>query len=238
MHAAKQMRLSRKAFRCSRVSSRSRSKTGVDPAEAEVRLVLDRRDVVDGREGLVPLALVGHVGVEQRQVELHVHRLLEQLPGQVQPAFRGVDVLVEVEHEVVRDDRVAGGEERDEPADEVALGLGEPLQVPQVGVQVDLLDGPGVLDRVAVALVEVRVAHRPQGEVHPGVEQHPGRGVVGGGGQVGGRLAAHSQASQVSGFSSEQAMASLSVRVVGVAGRPVVTLTVACWMRVAGRERR
>ncbi len=66
--------------------------------------------------------LVGHVGVEQRQVELDVQRLLEQLPGQVQPGLGRVDVLVEVEHQVVGDDRVAGGEERDQPADQVPLG--------------------------------------------------------------------------------------------------------------------
>jgi hypothetical protein len=44
-----------------------------------------------------------------------VHGLLEQLPRQVEPPFWAVDVLVQVEHEVVRDDRVAGGEERDQP---------------------------------------------------------------------------------------------------------------------------
>ena len=57
----------------------------VDPPEAEVRLRLDRRDVLDRGERLVPLRLVGHVGVEQGQVELDVHRLLEQLAGQVEP---------------------------------------------------------------------------------------------------------------------------------------------------------
>ena len=69
-------------------------------------------------------------------------------------------------------------------------------------MQVDLLDRPGVLDGVAEAVVEVRVAHRPQGQVHPRVEQHRrpvGRGRYGGG---------HWQASQVSGFSREQATAS------------------------------
>ena len=90
-------------------------------------------------------------------------------------------MLVEVEHQVVGHDRVAGGEERDQPRDQVPLGVGEPLQVLEVGVQVDLLDGPGVLDGVAVAVVEVRVAHRPQGQVHARVEQHP----VGVGGRVG-----------------------------------------------------
>lgn len=91
----------------------------VDPPEAEVGPWLDRGDVVDRREGLVPLLLVRHIGVEQRQVELHVHRLLEELPAEVEPRLLGVDVLVEVENEVVRDDRVAGGDEGHQPRHEV-----------------------------------------------------------------------------------------------------------------------
>ena len=73
------------------------------------------------------LGVVGQVGVEQGQVELDVHGLLEQLPGQVQPGLGRVDVLVEVEHQVVGDDRVAGGEERHQPVDQVPLGRREPL---------------------------------------------------------------------------------------------------------------
>ncbi len=123
-----------------------------------------------------PLGLVGHVGVQQRQVELHVHGFLEQLPGQVQPAFGRVDVLVQVEHEVVGHDRVAGGEERHQPADQVPLGRRQPPEVGQVGVQVDFLDGPGVRDRVPEPVVELRVPHRPQGQVHTRVEQHVAAG--------------------------------------------------------------
>ncbi|UMG92712.1 hypothetical protein [Nocardioides sp. TF02-7] len=87
----------------------------VDPPEAEVGLVLDRRNVVDGGERVVPLRLVGHVGVEEGQVELHVHRLLEELPREVEAPLRAVHVLVEVEHQVVGHDGVAGREERDQP---------------------------------------------------------------------------------------------------------------------------
>ena len=87
----------------------------VDPAEAELGLAPDRGDVLDGGERGEAFLLVGHVGVEQVQIELDVHGLLEQLPGQVEPALRGVDVLVEVEHQVVGDDGVAGGEERHQP---------------------------------------------------------------------------------------------------------------------------
>ena len=117
--------------------------------------------MLDGGECLGLLVLVGQVGVEQCQVELDVQRLLEELTGQVEPGFGGVDVLVQVEHQVVGHDRVAGGEEGDEPLDQLPLGGQEPaVEVDQVVGEVDLLDGPGVADRVPVALVELRVAHR------------------------------------------------------------------------------
>ena len=120
-------------------------------------------------------------------------------------------MLVEVEHQVVGDDRVAGGEERDQPADQVPLGRRQPGQVGQVGVQVDLLDRPGVLDRVAEPVVELRVAHRAQGQVHARVEQQRRGRLSGVGAGVGGvDGGGHWQASQASGFSSEQAMAASS----------------------------
>ena len=147
----------------------------VHPLEAELGLGPDRRDVLDRRERLGPLVVVGQVVVEQRQVELDVQRLLVQLAGQEQPGLGGVDVLVQVEHEVVGDDRVAGGEERDEPADEVPLGRASAcVQVDEVVGEVDLLDRPRVADRVPVALVELRVAHRPQREVEARDRGSPG----------------------------------------------------------------
>ena len=231
MHAAKQIRLSRNAPPVVRGRQLAQLEDRVDPAEAELRLAPDRRDVLDRGERLVPLLLVGHVGVEQGQVELDVHRLLEQLARQVEPALGRVDVLVEVEHQVVRHDRVAGGEERHEPR---RRGAARPAQAAarsfEVAVQVDLLDGPGVLDRVAEAVVEVRVAHRPQGQVHPRVEQHRRRSVgsgrwsfaglaglgvlqgarerllVGGGRRAGGRLL-RSDASSPAGCASPGASA-------------------------------
>src|ERR1700710_122464 len=97
------------------------------------------------------------------------------------------------------------------------LGRRQPSQVLEVGVQVDLLDRPGVLDGIAEPVVELGITHRTQGEVHPRVEQ------------VLGTHGGHWQASQLSGFSSEQATAS------AMAGW---LMTVACWILVAGRERR
>jgi hypothetical protein len=66
-------------------------------------------------------------------------------------------VLVQVEDQVVGHDGVAGGEERDQAADQVSFGRGECGQVGEVGMQIDLLDGPGVSDGVAEPVEEVRV---------------------------------------------------------------------------------
>ncbi len=156
--------------------------------------------------------MIGHVGVEQRQVELDVQRLFEQLARQIHPRLGCVEVAVEIEDQVVRDDRVAGGEERDEPLDQVALRGGHPRQIGEVGREVDLLDRPGVLDRRAVHLEEPRIGERPQRQAQPGVEQPRG----------------HWHASQVSGFSSEHAMASTGA----------ASATVVLPIFVAGRERR
>ncbi len=207
--------------------------------EAELRLLVDGGDVLHRVEGRRPVLGIGQVGVEQRQVELDVHGLLEQLPGQVEPGLGGVDVLVEAQHHVVGDDRVTGGEEGDQTADHVPLAVAELGEVGDVGVQVHLLDGPGVLDRVAVLVVERRVAHRTERQLEARVEQH--LLAVGGG--------AHWQASQDSGFSREQASAASSsgVRVVGAAtatgadgaGTAARAAPEAAWaIRVAGRERR
>ena len=122
MQAAKQITLSRNDRRSAFVSSRCRWLIESIHREAELGLPGDRRDLLDRGERLGPRGVVGQVRVQQGQVELDVYRLLEQLPRQVEPGLRRVDVLVQVEHQVVRDDRVAGGEERDEPVDQVAFG--------------------------------------------------------------------------------------------------------------------
>ena len=145
---------------------------GAHPAEAELGLAADRGDVLHGGEGGVALGEVGHVVVQQREVELHVQRLLVELPRQVHARLGGVDVLVQIQHQVVRDDRVAGGEERHESLHQVPLG-GKQLavQVDDVVGEVHLVHRPSVLDGVAVHLVEDRVAHRPQRQLEARVEQ-------------------------------------------------------------------
>ena len=198
MQAAKQIRFSRNCrrslARLEAVAARGSSRASAGRTRA---LLLDRRDVLDRREGPAPLLGIGHVGVEQRQVELHVQRLLVELARQVHARLGRVDVLVEVQHEVVRDDRVAGGEERDQ-----ALRPGGArrrvmlaAQVGDVGREVDLLDRPGVLDGGAVHLEEA-----------PGTPSAAASGRGPGSSRRAGRLTcAHWQASQLSGFSSEQA---------------------------------
>jgi hypothetical protein len=193
----------------------------VHPLEGELRLGGDRRDVLHRVEGLGARLRLGHVGVEQGQVELHVQRLFVELARQVQARLGRVDVLVEVDGQVVGHDRVTGGEEGHQPLDEVALRRRHLLlQIAGVGREVDLFHGPGVLDGGPVHLVERRVAHRTQGQGHSGIEQHD--------------LASfYWQASQVSGFSSEQATAAESLASPETGG-----FTVVLAMRVAGRERR
>jgi hypothetical protein len=52
---------------------------GVHPLHAEVGLLGDGGDVLDGSEGGGSLFGVGYVVVEQREIELHVHRLFKKL---------------------------------------------------------------------------------------------------------------------------------------------------------------
>jgi hypothetical protein len=69
----------------------------------EVGLGADGRDVLHGRERAVSVVGVGHVGVEQREIELHVQGFFVELPRQVHARFGGVEVPVEREHQVVGD---------------------------------------------------------------------------------------------------------------------------------------
>ena len=190
----------------------------VEPLHTELPLCPDRRDVLDGGERLMALLGVRDVGVEQRQVELHVERLLVELAREVHPRLWRVDVLVEREHEVVRDDGIPRGKERDEALDKVALGVAHLLaKIPHVPREVDLFHGPCIANRVAVHLVKGGVIHRTQRQAEPGIEQ-----------VFWSFNSVHWQASQDSGFSSEQAICSARD------GAPTVALA----MRVAGRERR
>ena len=143
----------------------------IDPLETKVGLGLDRGDVVDRGEGALALGDVRNVGVQERQIELDVQRLLVQLAREVHACLGRVDVLVEVEHQVVGHDRIAGGEERDQALDQVPLGRQQTAaQVHQVGGEVDFLHGPGVLDGIPIHVIEDRVAHRAQGQVHARIE--------------------------------------------------------------------
>jgi len=130
-------------------------------------------------------------------------------------------MAIQVEHEIVRHDRITGGKKRDQALDQMALGRRHALRkMAEVDLEIDLFDGPGVLDRGAVHFVELRIAHRAQGEIEAGVEQD--------------WRIVHWHASQLSGFSSEQTTASASL--IACAGALVSSVVFA--IRVAGRERR
>ncbi len=92
-------------------------------------------------------------------------------------------MLVEIEHEVVGDDGVAGGEEGDKALDDVDFGGCDfGFEVGEVGLEVDLFDGPGVFDAVAEHLVEDGETHGAEGEAEAGVEDVGGGGDGGDGG--------------------------------------------------------
>ena len=101
----------------------------------------------------------------------------KSLAGEIEAGFGRVDVFVEIENEVVGDDGVAGCEEGDEALDDVDLSGGDlGFEVGEVSLEVDLFDGPGVLDAVAEHLVEDREAHGTQREAQAGVEDVRGCG--------------------------------------------------------------
>ncbi|MNX63799.1 hypothetical protein D3C86_948080 [compost metagenome] len=119
-----------------------------------------------------------------------MEHLVEELLAQEHPKLGGVDVLVEVEHEVMRHDIVGRGEEGHQALDEMGLlGADAIAQVCDVHREVDLVGRPDVLEGVPVQLEELGVAHGAERELQVGVEKH------------------YWQASQDSGFSSEQAIA-------------------------------
>ncbi len=67
---------------------------------------------------------------------------------------------------------ITGGEERDETLDQVPLGRTELVaQIVDVEREIHFFHRPRVADRIAVHLVERRVAHRTQREIEPSVEE-------------------------------------------------------------------
>ncbi len=143
----------------------------VHPLHAKIGFLADGGNVFDGGKRSIALFRVGDVAVEQRQIKLDVYGLFKELAREVQAGFRRIDVFVKIEDEVVRNDRVAGGKEGDEPLNDVNLGGGDALpEVDEVGLKVDLFHGPGVLDAVAKHVVENGETHRPQGEAEARVK--------------------------------------------------------------------
>ena len=80
-------------------------------------------------------------------------------------------MFVEIQDQVVRDDRIARREESDEAADEMRLRVGHLLlKVERVCRKIHLLDAPRILDRVLVHLEERPIRHWPQCEAHSPIE--------------------------------------------------------------------
>ena len=101
-----------------------------------------------------------------------MQRFFVQLPRQVHPRLGRIDVFVEIQHEIVGDDAVAGGEERDQAFDQMPVGGRQfVLQIVEIDTEIDLLHRPRIADGVAVHLVERGVTHRSQREREAGVEQ-------------------------------------------------------------------
>ena len=56
--------------------------------------------------------MVRDVGIQESEVELHMHGFFIKLARKIHPRFRRVDVLIQIQHQVVGYDRISGGEER------------------------------------------------------------------------------------------------------------------------------
>ena len=134
----------------------------------------DRGNVLDGGKGLRAALVIRHVVIEQRQVELDVQRFLVELAREIHARLRRIDVPIQADHEVVRDDRIAGGKESHQPLDEMPIrGRHALAQMSEIDLEIDLLDRPRVLDRRPIHLVEARVAHGPQRQIEARIEQVP-----------------------------------------------------------------
>ncbi len=143
----------------------------VGPALTELGLAADRGNVLDGRKRLCAALGIGHVVVQQREIELDVQRFLEQLSRQVHARFGRIDVPVQTDDEIVRHDRIARGEEGHQPFDQMPVRRRHALaQMAEIDLEIDLFHRPGVLDRRAIHLVEAWIAHGAKGEVEAGVE--------------------------------------------------------------------
>ena len=171
--------------------------------------------------------MIGHVVIEKGQIKLDVQGFFVQLAGEIHARLGRVDVPVQAEDQVVRHDRIAGGEKRHQTLDEMSISRAHALlHMAEIDLKIDLLHAPSVLDRRSIHLVEPRITHRPQRQIEAGIE-----------------YLTHWHASQVSGLSSEHASASAPAG--AVPGRPGIAAAAAAGSRtvvfeilVAGRERR
>src|SRR5216683_2920065 len=147
----------------------------IHPLHTELRLLCNRRNVLHRRECCRTRIWIRHVVVEQSQVELHMHSLFEELPRKIQPRLGRVDVLVQIEHEIVRYDRISRREEGDKPLDEMDLSRRQArAKVYQIGREIDLFHSPCIANTILEHLKEDGVPHGTQGKRQTWVKDRAG----------------------------------------------------------------
>ena len=114
------------AFHCSKghETLREGRHLRVAPFERPVGLLVHARHGLDGSQQVGLLSLVPDVGVDQQAVHLGVDVLNRNLETVEAPGFGDLNFVREVLREVFVDDAVAGREEGQDVAHEVALVVG------------------------------------------------------------------------------------------------------------------
>src|SRR6266702_1278920 len=77
---------------------------GVHPLHAEVCFLCNGRDLLDGGKRGCALVRLGNIIVKQGEIEMYMHCLFEELARKIEPGLGRVDVPVEIENEVIRND--------------------------------------------------------------------------------------------------------------------------------------
>eukprot|EP00968_Pinguiococcus_pyrenoidosus_P002070 scaffold109_cov252-Pinguiococcus_pyrenoidosus.AAC.55 len=136
----------------------------VHPSQRPVGLSLDAGHGAVSPQQLPLLHRILHVRVQQERVRLRVHALHGDLEAVEASCLRQRDLPLEVVHQVLHDDAVAAGEERQNHAHEVLLPVIQLRPVVQILAEVDLLRRPEAGLVLLVELPQLRVPDRKQHE--------------------------------------------------------------------------
>ena len=135
--------------------------------------------VLNRGERFGALLRIGHISVEQRQIELNVQRLFIELPRKIHAGFRRIDVLVQIQHEIIANDAVARCEEGHQPFDQMLLGrLHARTKIGDVGREIDFFHRPCILDRRLEHLEIDGILHRAKREIESWIENHDFFGLI------------------------------------------------------------